>query len=440
MVEPTHADIGLGEIKVPLAHRHPQEEQRIANETADRKSEDAILADRIAAVERLTGDLDRRVARLEIVPGPEPFTADYHIAPDGSDTADGLTRATAWRSVAKAPAGKVSALWDGPGAITGGAVYDRDVHLVTATGVHAVIGGYMAGAAKAKHTLRLQRAHGSTARPGAGGSITVGQPLDFGTVAAADGEKVESRRAALELTDSNDLGLDLRVVAKTDFGVLTAGSVLRGDIRLDVSDAGHGVMLKGILGTGSDRTWFSGHAHDCNRMVRNLRDWSAGGAYGAVGWVNEGADGGGLRDWASSRNFAACFQYGFDGGGIEGYNGTNFVVEPGVITDCEGGFETGGSSGKGIHGWTITGLRIVGAMTRNGKSPAVLIRNFEGSTLDFDADVTSARVLLEVYQDAGQFGGSIDNSVIRGTYVRRGIPATSLRDVPASTTVSMVPR
>lgn len=438
-------------VEIPLEHEHPEIAARldalggvVSDEVETRKSEDVILAGRITSVGQVvTGthgpelvDLERRVRNLEnrpvIVPGPAPFAPDFHVRPDGSDTADGLSRATAWRSVSKAPAGKVTALWDG-GVIAGGAIYDRDVHLVTAPGVHAMVRG------SGQYSLRLQRAHGSTIHPGAGGSITAIAAADA-VEAIVDGEKPgTSRRACVQLTDSSDLDLDLRVVAGTDFGILTAGTLLRGRVIVDVADAGHGVMAKGNLGTGADRTWFGGRAHDCNRMVRNTR--KAGDDYGAVGFVFEGSQGGGLlAGWSAERCYAPSFDYGFDGGGLEGYDATDVVVEAGTITDCEGGFETGGSSGKGLHRWTVSGLKLVGDLTRSGKSPAILVRNFEGSTLVFDADVTTARVLLEVYADSGQFGGSIANSRIRGTYRDRGVPASSLRDVPASTVVSMVPR
>lgn len=442
MVEPASITV-----EIPLEHSHPEIAERldaiggvVADEVETRKSEDAILADRVTKAQRLADELDLRVRALEdrpvIVPGPAPFAPDFHVRPDGSDTADGLTRATAWRSAAKAPAGKVTALWDG-GVIAGGAIYDRDVHLVTAPGVHAVLRG------SGQYSLRLQRAHGSTIHPGAGGSIT--------TIAAADaveptvdGEKPgTSRRACVQLTDCNDLDLELRVVAGTDFGILTGGLLRRCRVVADVSDAGHGFMLKGDLGSGADRSWFGGRAHDCNRMIRNLRNpGSNQGAYGAVGFVWENSTGGGLlAGWLAERNHAPCFQYGFDGGAIEGYDSTDVVVEEGTGIDCEGGFETGGSSGRGMHNWRVSGLKIRGDISRNGKSPGVLIRNFEGSTLDFDIDVVSGRVLLEVDgTQASGFGGSIANSRIRGTYVDRGIQASSLRAVPASTVVSMVPR
>lgn len=435
-------------------HTHPESSERldaiggrVSDEVEARKSEDAILADRITAVARLVDDHNVNLARLEarvkaledrpvIIPGPAPFAPDFHVRPDGSDTADGLTRATAWRSVTKAPAGKVTALWDG-GVIAGGAIADRQVHLVTAPGVHAQVKG------PGQYSLRLQRSHGSTIHPGEGGSITM-VPAADAVEATVNGEKPgTSRRACVQLTDCNDLNLDIRVVAGTDFGILTAGTLLRGRVIADVSDAGHGFMAKGNLGTGADRTWIGGIAHDCNRMVRNLRKPASGqGAYGAVGFVWENSTGGGLlAGWRAERNHAPCFQYGFDGGAIEGYDSTDVVVEEGTGIDCEGGFETGGSSGRGMHNWRVSGLKIRGDISRSGKSPGVLIRNFEGSTLDFDIDIVSGRVLLEVDgTQASGFGGPIDNSRIRGTYVDRGIPATTLRGVPSSTLVSMVPR
>lgn len=428
--DPTAHDHDLSEVDAALANQVA----RLDHLATVLEAHDAIIATLIATgdsiMESLSG-LDARLDRLEIVPGPAPFVADYHIAPDGSDTADGLTRATAWRSIAKAPADKVTALWDGPGAITGGAIYDRTVHLTTAPGVRATIKG------PGQYSLRLQRANGSTIKPGDDGAITV--------IAAADaveptvnGEKPgTSRRSCVQLTDCNDLDIyGLTVVAGTDFGILVTNG-LRNWVIADVSDAAHGFMLKGNLGTGADRSWFGGHAHDCNRMVRNTR--ASGDDYGAVGFVFENSTGGGLEiGWQAARCFAPSFDYGYDGGGLEGYDATDVIVRPGTITGCEGGFETGGSSGKGMHRWDVRGLKLRGSMTRTGKSPAVLIRNFANSRLDFDADVTAARVVLEVYRDGGQFGGSIDNSSITGrSVVRPGIPTMSLRDVPASTTVNV---
>lgn len=393
----------------------------------------------VALGEAITADIADILTRLAALE-PEPFTADYWVGGNGNDANDGLGPERPWKSLNKAfataAAGKVIGLL-GNGVITGGALYDKALTLAVAPGEDVQVQG------PGRYSLRLQRANG-THVDASRGSLTMLPPLTIAEPAAADGtDPGATRQACVEITDSSDLRVhgDVLVRAGTDFGILAQGTCLRNYVVADVTDAGHGFMLKGNQGIGSDRSWYGGAAFDCGRMIRNTA--TGGDDYGAVGFVFENSTGGGLLEgWEAVGCYAASRDYGADGGGLELYDASDAVVQRGTVTDCEGGFETGGSAGKGCHrnqvSLVLRGSLAAGA-TAAGKpvrSPGFLLRNFEASTLDVDVDITAARCIGEIYSE-GNFAGPIDNSTVNVRWVDRGVPLWGNYSPPASTTVTV---
>lgn len=426
-------------------HGHPDIDAAIAALSARIDTEHADSDHWRAVFVAENGQLRDRIAALEAALAPvDPFTADRYVTSTGDDTADGLTRSTAWRTLSRAfatngvPAGLTLGAF-GEGIIAGGALYDRGIRIMTPRDELVQVQG------PGRYSLRLQRAHGTVIPPGADGMFRVLPPLTIVEPPAADGTDAGTiRQSAVEITDCNDLNVTLDVVAGTDFGVLVQGTSLRNRIAGYVTDAGHGFHLKGNLGMGVDRTWIEAAAVDCHRMIRNTAQ--GGDDYGAVGFVFENSTGGGLRVPYARRCFAPSRDYVADGGGIELYDATDAAIDGGSIRDCEGGIETGGSSGKGCKRITITGLRLegdlgagTGALGQPARSPGFLLRNLADSTVEFTADVTRAKDVLRVEAPGNGFAGSMSGTTITGTIQSRpGVnPIAQPNPLPAGLTLNV---
>ena len=156
-------------------------------------------------------------------------------------------------------------------------------------------------------------------------------------------------------------------------------------------------------------------AHHHQLMLDNRGQGSDAGAVGFTLYACEGTI---ARRFTAHDNYAASKDYGFDGGAFEVFAARDYVIEDFAAWDNEGGIETGrnGDLPLGTNGIIRRGY-VHGSSNMGNqdppRSPTVLLRDFEGGQLiDCTFEITDTNELVALYNDSGQYAGSIKRAVI----------------------------
>jgi hypothetical protein len=158
-------------------------------------------------------------------------------------------------------------------------------------------------------------------------------------------------------------------------------------------------------------------AHHHRLMLDNRGQGSDAGAVGFTLYACEGTV---ARRFDAFENYAASKDYGFDGGGFEVFAARDYVIEDFRMWDNEGGIETGRNGDLPLGtGGVIRRGTITGTSNRGGqdppRSPTVLLRDFEDGRLeDCIFEISDTNELVVLYNDSGQYAGSIKRAAITG--------------------------
>lgn len=398
--------------------------------TATTRSLEASRAVELAD-ERMT-DIERRLAALEEGTPEVPFAADYWVnAETGSDTADGRTPATAFKTLARAAGHSRSIALVG----TATPIEAADFLDITETRLLAAPGSTSPSVRGNTRSARFQRCVDLHIDP----AIRFLPPrTELEPRNPATGEDPGTiRQSTVEVTDCIGLTGGITSLGGTDFGVLLQGTNLRNALTVDVEHAGIGLMLKGNGGVGEDVTKILLHARDCDRMVRNTATPTSDD-YGGCAYTFENSTGYEIVEGSTAERCYSkpvgtgpgSYDYprnsvqGSDGGG-DLYDAVNGKVSI-TMRDCQGGFETGGSSGRGCKGFTVNlvleGDMAAGLTGTPADGVGAIIRNLSDSIVNIDATRVTRAYRIASLGGAGGFAGPITGTTVNLRWTDRGIP------------------